>query len=61
MMDTQAALDQVQAACRNMAHVAHVFKIELVKAGFTPDDAQAMVEIWMDRTIEHWGHDAHRM
>ena len=64
MMDPMAHRDQMQAAaaaemrdsCRVMATVAAALRDELETAGFTTDHAQTLVEIWVDRTIEHWTH-----
>ncbi len=69
MTDTQAAHDQamaemrnqMRAACHQMAETAATFKQELVDAGFDTDDAQDLVAVWMDRTIERWGDDTCHM
>ena len=56
-MDHVAAADQMQAACRQMATAAATLRDALHDAGFTDSQAQALVEIWVDRTIEHWNMD----
>ncbi len=61
MTDTQASHDQMQMACRQMADAAATFKQELMDAGFDDADAQDLVAVWMDRTIERWGDDTCHM
>jgi len=56
-MDSVAAKDQMQTACRVMAETAATFRTELVKAGFTIETAENMVVLWMDHVLEGWCHD----
>ena len=46
-MDTQAAQDQLQAACKSMAQAVALFHQELLNTGFSKSDALVLVSEWL--------------
>ena len=53
MSDIQAAEDQMRMAVRVMATTLAAFKTELVGLDFSELEAQEMVKIWMEATVNH--------
>ena len=53
MSDVQAAADQMRMAVRVMATTLAAFKTELLTLGFNDHDAQEIVKIWMETTVNH--------
>ncbi len=50
-MDWQAEDDQRKAASRSLAAIAMTLKKEFIDAGFTNDEAQQLLNIWLRETL----------